>query len=466
MEKLRSFAKSQHVEKAELVFKLCYLCLAFISFNTFCARQWYLSYLSYGIVIFGLFIGLLRLTHIKDFITPSIFILVSFCFSYVLSSINTMQYGVIENVQALVWMAVQYFLVFAYDKTRDERGLKKERSIILSVVLIYTFIAAIIGIVMMLTEYSYYEYVEGYNIYGGFIFNRLFGIYMDCNYGAVLSIISIVISVYIYKSVNKYIKALLVVNIVAEYLFICFSDSRTGMMAAFATILVYIICKDYKGELKDFYKSKEFWKSLALSIVLVLLFVGSLLIVKNISSEARSAIARISARNAGASVEEQNVAAIEAEIGRYENGVADSNVSNGRFDIWGSAIDLFKAHPIIGVSFRNNIETARAEIPSTYIAIAGYDSMHNFFFDILSSQGIVGTIIAVFLIAAALITVAKTYNQYEEYGLLLSIIAAIFASMLFYSETFYMNTPGAFIFWYILGYMVNYKGQKRNLVNG
>ena len=45
-------------------------------------------------------------------------------------------------------------------------------------------------------------------------------------------------------------------------------------------------------------------------------------------------------------------------------------------------------------------------------------------------------------------------EKYKYHTVLLSIIAPIFASMMFYSETFYMNTGGAFLFWLTLGYLV------------
>ena len=87
--------------------------------------------------------------------------------------------------------------------------------------------------------------------------------------------------------------------------------------------------------------------------------------------------------------------------------------------------------------------------------------MHNSFVDILVSQGIIGMLIIIALIVSVFTSLFKKhkYIQDEDYGrflLAFSCIAGIFAEMMFYSETFYMNTGSAFMFWYFLGYIFNY----------
>ena len=85
--------------------------------------------------------------------------------------------------------------------------------------------------------------------------------------------------------------------------------------------------------------------------------------------------------------------------------------------------------------------------------------MHNSFVDILVSQGILGVVIIAAYIILVLVLIFKNFfkfkgEKYKYNTALLSIIAPIFASMMFYSETFYMNTGGAFLFWLALGYLI------------
>ncbi|MDD6808030.1 MAG: hypothetical protein PUD72_06265 [Oscillospiraceae bacterium] len=208
MEKIRSFAKSQYIEKAELVFKFCYLCLVLLSFNTFSARQWYLFYISIFVVLFGFVLGILRLTHIKDYLTKNILVLVLFVVSYLVSSLTVIRYGFTENIQAIAWMCIQFFLLFAYDKTRENESVLDELKVYFNFFVAYTGLMALIGLVMMLFNWNTYRVVDNmYVIAGGFLWNRLWGCYIDPNYGAVFAIISIIISMYLWENssnVKKY----------------------------------------------------------------------------------------------------------------------------------------------------------------------------------------------------------------------------------------------------------------------
>ena len=139
------------------------------------------------------------------------------------------------------------------------------------------------------------------------------------------------------------------------------------------------------------------------------------------------------------------------------------DVSNRRFSIWGSAIEVFKTKPLTGVSFRNVVPYALENLPETYIVNnnqTNFASMHNLFMDVLVSQGLLGIGLFIAFMILALITVFKKLfkldrQNYIFYGLVLSIIVPIFVSSFFYSEILYINTSGAVIFWIALGYLMN-----------
>ena len=440
--------------KLELGFKISYLLFVLISFNVLFARHWYITYLSYVIVALGIAVGIMRLLHIKDYLNAGVFLLLSFVCSYVLGAVNSFEYGYIDNVKAVVWMSIQYFLIFAFDKYTD---YSKERDIVFGVVLTYTSVSAIISIAMMLLRWQYYSLIDGaYWVLGGFVDNRLWGVYTDPNYGAILSIVSIVISLFYLTgkgSLDKRIKVALIINIVLEYLYLCYADSRTGLLAVVAAVI--LACALWVS------KSKGFAKSIALAIVLSTLLILCSYGIRTATSAARVEIARITATRAGLSPDEIAIEMDLARVGRVDEQIGGgSDVTNNRMAIWGNAIEIFKQHPIVGISYRNIREYAYDKIPDTY---AEFESMHNFFFDILVSQGIIGVAILFMLMGWVIWTLIKKYKSltdYREFAFMMAIIAAIFASMLTYSETFYMNTGGAFIFWYVLGYLVNFKEKK------
>ncbi len=441
-------------KRLEIGFKILYLLFVLISFNVFFARHWYIPYLSYVIVALGIAVGVMRLLHVRDYLNAGVFLLFSFVCSYVLGAVNSFDYGYIDNVKAVVWMSIQYFLVFAFDKNKD---YSQERKILSIVLLVYSCCCAIISLGMMVANWQLINPIEDFGImYGGFVDNRLWGCYVDPNYGAIISIVSVVISLYYLtgkKDISKRIKAALTINIILEYLYLCYADSRTGLLAVVASVVVVFTI--WVSKLKGFVKS------IVLAIVLSTILVVGSYGIRNLTSAARVEIAKITATRAGLSPEEIAMEMDLARVGRIDEQIGGgTDVTNNRLAIWGNAIEIFKQHPIVGISYRNIREYAYDKIPDTY---AGFESMHNFFFDILVSQGIIGVAILFMLMGWVIWTLIKKYKaltDYREFAFMMAIIAAIFASMLTYSETFYMNTGGAFIFWYVLGYLINFKEKK------
>lgn len=433
----------------DLAFKISYLMLTLISFNVLFARAWYVTYISYAVIAFGVVAGALRLFYIKDYLNAGIFLLMSLVFSYILGATTTFEYGYMDNLKAVIWMIVQYFLVFAFDK---KENADFERTVLFKVFLTYTGICAVISLWMMATHWQKYSMFEGiYRVQGGFIDNRLFGCYVDPNYGAIFALISIAISVYYlseHKSLKVFWKFLLTINIIFEFLYICYSDSRTGILAIFASSFVFVFLW--------MIKQKGFIKTVAIALVTSFVLVIAVYGVQKGTSAAKVKIAEITAAKSGASEEEIEAEKYLARVGRIDEQIGEgTDVSNNRFAIWGNAIEMFKQHPVTGISYRNIREYAEKNIPDTYV---GFESMHNAFFDVLVSQGIIGMTILVLFIAWVIYNLIRKYqslSDYKEFAFLMAIIAAIFVSMLTYSEVFYMNTGGAFLFWYVLGYLIN-----------
>lgn len=455
--------------KIELVFKLLYFAFALISFNSFCARQFYISYISYVIVGLGAIIIVNRLTHVKDYLNNRVWLLVAFIVSYALGAINTLRYGIMENIQAMAWMGIQYFAIFAYDKQKDLNLAKKEFTVVSVFFIAYTMLMAIVGLILMIAKYEYYTMVDGmYVIAAGFLFNRLWGCYIDPNYGAIFSLVSIILSMYFFKDTKKTWRIILAFNVLVEYLYICYSDSRTGRLAIIVTFaaLIYLLLvkkSKYKFRNKEYVLVgvKKIVLAFVISIICSVVIWGGTKIVKTATSDLKVEIAKSQAMEQGLSEEEAELFADNDRIGRYDEEINGGDVSNNRFEIWKSGIDIFKANPITGISFRNIIEYARAEMPTGFIATSGFESMHNFLVDILVSQGIIGIVILlvfIVLIIKPILVVAPKLGIYEynQFVFMFASLVAIFVSMLTYSEAFYMNTGGAFLFWYFLGYISNY----------
>ena len=95
------------------LFKIVYLALVLISFNTFALDVPYLKTVFVALsVALGGIVLVYRLIHFKRFIKMKyIWILVAFLASYLLSLLLNLRYGFLEPIQAMVWMTFQYFIL-------------------------------------------------------------------------------------------------------------------------------------------------------------------------------------------------------------------------------------------------------------------------------------------------------------------------------------------------------------------
>ena len=154
----------------------------------------------------------------------------------------------------------------------------------------------------------------------------------------------------------------------------------------------------------------------------------------------------------------------------------EGDVSNRRFDLWNNAFELFKTSPIFGISFGNNVTYAEEKLPNCYMLTNGFavfDAFHNMFMDLLSSQGIVGTIMFLLIMISSLIYILKNYKFIKDEDILKCIALfsgciTIVASSMFVSEILYVNNETTVVFWTLWGFLIYfiYKNKESGEVNG
>ncbi len=441
-------------------FKCIYFILVLLSFNSLCALRSGLSYASYAVALLGGLVVLFRLIHFKKYISArGVVWLVLFCASYLLSAFLTRQYGLLENFQALIWMVIQFFVVYTYDNSAPIEQDKNEIKFFGLLFLGYTFVMAVAAIVMLITDYNDYRPVGETAVITGFLWNRLWGLYTDPNYGAVFSIVSMTLSVAFYKASKKLIRVFLIVNMVLQILYITFSDSRTALVALMVTVFAaaFLLCLRAK-KLENKKAAVQVVISIALATVLAL---GSAAMIQG-AQKAGNTLKVMQYEYNTKHHGDTDAEVPEILIGRTDSDI-NNDVSNRRFAIWQSGLELFKTSPITGITFRNYVPYAQKNLPETYIVNNDqglFPSMHNSFVDILVSQGILGIALILCFIASVLILFFRYFfkaskAEYCYNTFLLLIFLPILVSMMFYSETFYMNTGGAFLFWSFLGYLMH-----------
>lgn len=493
-------------EVVQTAFKLAYLWLVLLSFNSFFAETALLSYCSCALASFGAPIVLARLVDFRSYQQmPLIGLMCLFLVSFLVSAISTAKYGIVSSIQGFAWMTFEFFILFAHSAKESVEHVYAELVKVAKSVCWYSFGCSCLGLAMGLIGYvESVPVAEGVVNLFGVHQERLWGVYSDPNIAGVVCVISMLFATWLFARREAGL-AFLSLSAVVQMGHIAMSGSRGSMLCvAVSSFVVFgLFCWRKLGESPSLVRS---FKSLLAALcgcavaVACMLSVGGILqkgseLVQNNASYKRSA-AVISGlylldgevgvaegpSNVGEDGEESGAGEADSselsdagaqsdasvaqssdvvdvntvDIGYRFSGYGDlSEASTGRFSIWASAIDVFESSPLVGVTHRNILAYAQDVMPDTFIAQAGYTTMHNILFDVLVSQGVVGFVLFAIMVAFGVRSVASFLRQTKggdmQSAALVGILAAICIAAMFYTEILYINSPSSIIFWIVMG---------------
>ena len=106
----------------------------------------------------------------------------------------------------------------------------------------------------------------------------------------------------------------------------------------------------------------------------------------------------------------------------------------------------------------------REAIPDTYVVNndqGEYVSLHNGYINILVYQGLLGAVLFAAFMVCVLVKWCKGVkavckNQMDDIAVLTACVSVVAVSMVFLLEGVYTNSPGAFVLWTFLGYLMHY----------
>ncbi|MBQ6706608.1 MAG: O-antigen ligase family protein [Clostridia bacterium] len=463
-------AKKKVFDYLELAFKLSFLFLGFFNFNAFTFGTVVTSILVKITVPLAGICVLYRLFHIKHYLKDKVLIvLILFWISGMITLLLSWEYGYMSQLKTMIWLAMQLALLYATDirKTTEER--KKEIHLLMYVFVAFLFVSSIASFVLMGIRYRDIRFYEGIRIVSGYIWGRLWGVYTDPNYAGVMVTISILFSLYILPSIqNRLAKAFFIANIILQGFYICFSDSRTAMVAAFIGLAIHTYCVFFR----KLTVQKTFWKSVTCVVLAVLVGIGFLASTSAVKKGYNEIIRYVASHQTPVDPDDpdgdiEEVDPEELLSGRTED--IENDISNRRFDLWGSAIETFAARPVFGVAFDSLKNFVEKNLPETYLVnndYGKYDNYHNTLFNILVGQGAVGFIL--FMIAAVMVAVrglrVLSYHFHKEngsfYAMIFSVVAVVLVSAMFLKELVYTLSPNTFLFWLFLGAWMREGGKK------
>ena len=455
----------------ETAFGILFLLYLALGCSSLTNGQSYVSlfmWLSYGL---GGLLLCLRLLDWKNYIRmPGLGFLLAMCAVCVFSIAANLQYDVKRNVTYLIYWALCFFLLYTQSSQASPEKAKKRFAIMGQVFCLITFVLAVISLVMLVTLYSQVVTVNGAELTRGFVYGRLYGAYRTPNVGAVMAVISIMLSVHWmvkYKKVLYTIAA--AVNILAQFLYIVFSDSRSGQVALALAGAVYVLFLAAG--------SQKLKKGAAKTVAVLLLTAATglgLFFSPKLTQTAYNTILTQAAKKPAAvrpvtdadSTEPMQTDPTEptVDLGEWvvDRGYdLSGDVSNRRFDIWFSGLEIFLQEPWLGTTFSGFQPYAQENMPETYIVNNDYLQMTTFdndFVNLLVSNGIFALLAFLGFVAVLLTYLIRGFARMKtpdpDMPLAMSICTASASFSLFASGVLYMQEPFSAIFWMALGLMI------------
>lgn len=388
----------------------------------------------------------------------------------------------IGNIIITSYMFVQNVLLMTYDINDDNEKALKELKRFSVIVVTCTFICAIISFLIYVLEIDRNLFVGTKEIIIVYAEGRLWSIYGNPNALGQCSFISIMYSILLLvleryetnlKRTNK-VHMLIYLNILLELICLILSNSRSAFLATICSVFVLLILfysnnSKYKGKTFVDRLKTNIWKITAKAVVTMTAIITVFLLIRSILPYSIN-IAR--------SIKGNEI--IKSEHPYIKRNYDDqTDISNGRTDIWKAGGKVFLEHPLVGVGIKNVNSCTNVYMPQE--AVEKYptltDSLHNIYLHILVSYGLLGFIVFTLY---ALYNIKKVYRYINEldyneknHNIILIILTMIvFMLVVNFFETTILHFFNVFlvtIFWFnvmMVNRIINLENIRKTKIKG
>lgn len=364
------------------------------------------------------------------------------------------------------------FLIFYGMHTESNFDFKEELYSISRLIVYFSTISNIIGIICLMSGVRFTWYWVEFTIYE----NRFTGIFVNPNLLGFVSVVAMVCCHMLYKrdlmnSVNKTrvskIWIIACVSTNAFSLILC--DSNASMVLALGYAISYVVYLFFADKAEIFKSENRVSRSKIFVKIISLFFVGtflvsSVLMFREICQAGFSTV--VSKTNSLISLITDDDILVEGEVPFEQKENDDKitfsheneNADSGRVQLWKESVSLFKLSPIVGISNGNIVfyseEYANGVLNYSYHK----NDLHNGFLTILVSTGIIGFgLFCVFGFRFAkhsaqhLFLQKKTFIN-DVYPCLFSFLFAYLFYAMFEKALLYDISFMVMWFWLIMGY--------------
>lgn len=393
------------------------------------------------------------------FLSMPNFVLSLFAGAALLSTAVNFRYEPVSNIKEICWMCIMFFIIQYVDTTRPKERLMYVLRLVTNVFIMIWFVGALWSFCQFVVGYGAWIYTpyndtEIHRV--GFVEERLFGVFGDPNYAAIGSLFAIVFAVFNMtgEKVGKALKALYIVTIVFEYIYLVLSGSRAALISMAVAVFFIVFFLTLKNR---HVRGRKTVVRVIVSMVMATVFAAAVVLISKLLTDLLAYlpslygnICKLFGVNTG-----QN-----APVNLHRTDISEGkDASNNRFKIWMDSLKVWKTSPLVGVTPRGYLAYTLENLGNLYIVQKGY-IIHNAYISVLLFTGIIGTVLAAaWIVYTAWIIVSYLFkynlSNKEEYNTVLLFSALIVAeavSSAALSQMFFSHMVTDALFWLTVGY--------------
>ena len=388
-------------------------------------------------------------------------LLVMMLVGYGLTFLLSHNYDMIGSVKIAIWMCINFCFIFGYNHFKKEEQVVFEIDLIMKIYIAICSLLNLHNLYLLIGNVS--TVVKSLNgqplLFGVAPWGRFFGNHYDPNYASICFGCAIIMACYLLKKQdNMYNKILYGISIFLQAVYIIFAQSRTARVSILIGLVVYVFLSVARSK-KKMLAIKNFAASIIIIAIVAIVPDTTISLYNNITATADSnRLDEDSDLNEDDNNDSENEVIV---IGRDD--INSSDVSNRRFDIWLSGLEIASHNVFYGIGFANIKPYALDKCPDTYIVNNDYkqfDAFHNMFVDVLVSQGVIGIgivlAICIYFAYSIITSLKKLFidsPNADAIIMLTSCVCVLLSASMFLSMIFYINNICSFVFWLVLGYL-------------
>ncbi|MBQ2676712.1 MAG: O-antigen ligase family protein [Clostridia bacterium] len=378
--------------------------------------------------------------------------LILFVGAILVSTVVNISFGFAENIKTMAWTAISMLLLYPFAYTQKREDAVKQIKALSNALSIFSVITVCISLWMYVTQLNLDQLMSNHRY--GFVEGRLYGVFTDPNYAAVMMLCIMAMSVfYIANTKSVLMKVFHSINLFLSYIYVVLSASRTAQLVFTAAMLLFVGLWIYRTLDK---KNMKRWLAATCAVLIAttsaVATFASFTPVRYYSGYLPS----IMAEKDDPDEPDEPIKPIDTD--RPDVG-EDKDISNHRFEIWKDAINLWKVSPVVGTSPRNHLKFAEKYFPDSFMVQRQY-STHNGYLSLLTYTGVLGAgVMLVFILLYFYHLLKKLFGAKSDYHTLsvaplLGLIALVVISAFPMMMIFFLNTIRELIFWLMLGYII------------